>query len=254
MVDSLAKLYRYLEKPEWERAFEIVQEQDRDGRLDVFFDWAQEHYGDTSPDPVIQSVLDDPDKMYEVYLEDISPQVFQAFYDSDEWPPPEAFQKSWNILANPKIVKNQWLIHFTEHADAIAQQGFKHGVDDLTQLGNYLSHALRIKAAAGKFNFAYLVSSSNYRKGLGRFGHEAVVFKASGVSAYHKGDREIQVIFQGDTARDIVPITREFDGWVAGGLGKGGRPGQDEFKSLPEAVNWVVENYGQYKRLLTRRP
>lgn len=237
-VDSLGRLYRYLSKPDWERAFEAVKIREEDGYLDPLFDWAREHYGDTAPDPVVQSVLDDPDKMYEVYFEDISPEVYQAYYQSYEWAPPEWYQPlgkapSWFNLTRPKLVKNQWLIHFTNDAEAIAKQGFKHGVRDLTRLGNATSNALHAKRSSGKFNFAYLVSDPGYRKGV-KYGHEAVVFKANGVAAWHEGDQETQVVFEGSTARDIKPITQEYGAWYVGGQPEGG------FDTLAEAVSWAT--------------
>lgn len=182
MVNSLAMLLRYLQKPGWERAFEVVKKQDEEGDISTFFDWAREHYGGTAPDPVVQSVLDDPEKMYEVWFEDISPQVYEAYYRSYEWAPVSWYKAvgklapSWFVLSKPQIVKNQWLIHFTNNAEAIAGGGFKHGVSDLTRLGGALSNAIDAKRATGKFNFAYLLSESNFREGL-KYGHEAVVIQ-----------------------------------------------------------------------------
>ena len=61
-------------------------------------------------------------------------------------------------------------------------------------------------------------------------------------------------------AKDIVPLSEGYaGGWWANGIGKGGREedeaesDQDDgsFDSLSDAVDWVIANYNQYKRLLT---
>ena len=43
---------------------------------------------------------------------------------------------AWSFFDNdPQLIKNQWLIHFTNDAESIAKYGFKYGVDDYTKLG-----------------------------------------------------------------------------------------------------------------------
>ena len=142
-------------------------------------------------------------------------------------------------------------------ADQIAKGGFRYGQNDLSRLGGLVSNALDASRSSGKFNFAYNTNNqSQYQKGHGKYGREAVLIKASGVEAWHSGDQEHQVIFDNSTAKDIVPLTLSDwgSGWLVGGLGKGGRPdGQgDAFPSLVAAVEWAKKNYDQYKNVMQR--
>jgi len=255
VVNSLVKLYAYLSKKPWEKALEVAQRHDAEGDITRFFNWLVEHYSKTRvTDPLVQAVLDDPDKMYEVYFDGFQPKTLDAYYKSFTWVEPSWYRAdndapSWFHLSNPKIVKNQWLIHFTNDAKAVACAGFKHGVSNLEELGGATSNAIDAKRSTGKFNFAYQLSDP-WQEGF-KYAHEAVLFKASGVVAWHDGDQENQVVFQGNTAKDIVPLVIEFGDWFANGIGKGGRPDQDGFRQLPEAVRWVTTNFNQYKALLT---
>ncbi len=153
------------------------------------------------------------------------------------------------------IVKNQWLIHFTDSAADIASEGFKYGTSDIDQLG--LTHHQDKSTKRGSYAFAYKSSNfERYYKGRHgfRYGDEAVLFRASGVSAYHYGDQEEQVIFSTRTASDIIPIYNAGGEFYVGNaeLGKNGREADHDnmFENVPQAVDWVIKNFRQYKRLL----
>lgn len=172
----------------------------------------------------------------------------------------EAEHPSWLFMSNPKIVKNEWLIHFTGNANVVACRGFNYGMDDFTRLGLTTRYSLEQKP--GGYNFAYSAKGwEQYARGEHgfKYGGEAVLFRASGVQIWHAGDEETQVVFVGNTAHDIVPLTQggHDGGWWANGIGKGGHEegnyerGDGSFDSLSDAVKWVVKNFGQYKRLLT---
>jgi hypothetical protein len=172
----------------------------------------------------------------------------------------EAEHPTWLFMRNPKIVKNEWLIHFTRDAHTVACRGFTNGMDDYTRLGLTTRYSLEQKP--GGYNFAYSAKGwEHYAQGQHgfKYGGEAVLFRASGVQVWHDGDIEAQVIFVGNTAQDIVPLTQSgYDGgWWANGIGKGGREegnyeqGDGSFESLSKAVKWVLQNFSQYKRLLT---
>jgi hypothetical protein len=257
VVGSISELLRYLQKPDWQKVLEIVQERDSEGDSGRFGDWIAEHYQDhPSDDPSVQAVLSDPDQIMSLYPEDFSQQTYEDYHRSESWEDPRWYTRdgkgpSWFNLRSPKLVKNQWLIHFTNNADSIACSGFRHGTDDLTRLGGSVSNAIKARKSSGKFNFGYhLGDTSQYRKGL-KYGGEAVLFRASGLQAWHDGDQEWQVVFIGGTATDIIPLTQEFDKWVVNGLGRGGRPDQEGWDTLPQAVAWAMRNYAQYKRRLT---
>jgi hypothetical protein len=164
---------------------------------------------------------------------------------------------AWSYFDDrPTIVKNQWLIHFTNEADDIAMNGFKYGVDEITKLGltTYLS---QIDKEYGGFNFAYLLSDFNRygkagfgsRGGEYKYGKEAVIFRASGIKTYHYGDEEPQVIFYGNTAKNIIPITPgENNNWAIRHI----KTGRIIFESdnLEKIAYWVDRNYPQYHKTL----
>jgi hypothetical protein len=150
------------------------------------------------------------------------------------------------------IVKNDWLIHFTNNIWDIINEGFTKGVADpeYVALTTHLPPSMK---EMGGYNFAF--DLSNLRSAFGRwgpkYGKEAVMFRASGIRVYHYGDQEHQVIFLGESARDLVPITQDPN---TGEWAVGSHPRTEEplYKNddLGEVATWVENNYNQYKRLL----
>lgn len=161
---------------------------------------------------------------------------------------------AWSYFDDkPTLIKNQWLIHFTDNADDIAREGFKYGVDDMTKLG-LTTHLGEFDKKYGGYNFAYLLNDfskyakGNYSRGKYKYGKEAVVFNASGIKVWHYGDNEPQVIFYGNTARNIVPITSGENNDYAI-FGKNGRV-LFEHDDLETVVYWLIRNFEQYRKSL----
>ena len=159
---------------------------------------------------------------------------------------------AWGVMSFERIVKNQWLIHFGDEADEIwVNQKFSYGLDDLYNLG-YTTYFKKEAKKFGGYNFAYDIKDfarygrSSYGGGSWKYGSKVVLFRASGVKAHHYGDEEPQVIFWGETARDIVLI-RETDPGPWGVNGKGRYVFIGE---LTDAVRWVITNFDQYRRVL----
>jgi hypothetical protein len=152
------------------------------------------------------------------------------------------------------LVKNQWLVHFTNDAWGIARNGFKYGVDDPANLA-LTTHLPDSAKKRGGYNFAFL-ATDNYmgyvggRYGDMKYGKEAVVFRAGGIEVDHNTDNETQVIFWGASARDIVPITEDSNTglWSVGEVPNGNPAFAHE--NLKTVVDWVIANYNQYKRWL----
>ncbi len=157
---------------------------------------------------------------------------------------------SWSTLSYEGLVKNQWLIHFTDDAWGIANNGFKFGTDDMDRaaLSTWFTEASK---QSGGFNFAFLLSDfmrySGARGGSPKYGKEAVIFRASGIKIWHSGDEEPQIIFRGSEARDIVPIQHP-DNWVLPENSKGRPIYQNE--DLNAVTTWVVNNWAQYQQAL----
>jgi hypothetical protein len=246
-------LKQYLTQEDWEKGAEVALDNE-----DHFLEWLEENANLVEDEPDLQQVIEDgyvddawslPKDVLEWYFKDIAHSL-----RGESWSP------SWLFMDYVKVMKNQWMIHFTNDADGVACDGFRYGMDDLTRLG--LTTHFTSAAKPGGYNFAYDVDEwERYARGRHgfKYGDEAVLFRASGIKVWHHSDGEYQVIFVGDTAKDIVPLTKGgYDGgWWANGIGKGGREEQDSeqgdgsFDSLSEAVDWVTANYNQYKRLLT---
>lgn len=229
----------------------------------VFAEWAREEFepGETGSDE-LDAFLRDEIESWDVDFWSLDPKIKERFFQMGGWENHASSvidMPSWHYMDFRNIVKNQWMIHFTDDADGVACGGFKYGMDDVTRLG--LTTYYKNTAKPGGYSFAYDIGNweryAHGRHGF-KYGDEAVMFKASGVRVDHYGDQEEQIIFWGDTAKDIVPLTEGYyGGWYANGIGKGGREegeGGEEgeaFDSLSEAVDWVYNNFNQYKRLLT---
>ena len=112
----------------------------------------------------------------------------------------------------PTILKNAWLIHFTDHANAIARQGFTRGLDDPRSIGLTTHFTSRAKTKPG-YVFAYRpedVRRYAFRSsGSTRYGREAVLFRADAIVAYHHSDEEPQAISWGPESKDRHALTVE---------------------------------------------
>lgn len=75
----------------------------------------------------------------------------------------EEDKPAWSYFDYRNIVKNQWLIHFTNDADSIAKEGFTQGVFDIERLA-LTTRISDFEKQYGGYNFAYLLSE--YRKHL----------------------------------------------------------------------------------------
>ena len=150
-----------------------------------------------------------------------------------------------------ETVKNQWLVHFTQNAQAIAEQGFTKGIDPYAFDNLGLTTAIPDSYKLGGYNFAYTLDQVgpdlDYWSHFYKWG-QCVVFRASGIQVFHRTDDENQVIFMGNTATDIVPIFRVGGDWC---VGSKARPvfKNSDFKRVTQ---WVANNYVQYQRTLRK--
>ncbi len=237
-----------------------------------FVEWLQDEF---PPDDTITTegydvtevVAAVEDGRYEV-LYDIVGVVAEAFLRSADRNPNltnNADTPSYFFFDYQGIVKNQWLIHFTDQAYDIVRDGFTVGVDDLSRLG--LTVFLNQRAKPGGYNFAYTLDAfERYGRRESehswKYGREAVLFRASGLELWHSGDEEPQVIFWGPSARDRIELNQnsyyewderykervEADGWVVDACdGAGALFGAEK---LTTVVGWVVRNFDQYRNKL----
>lgn len=183
-------------------------------------------------------------------------QVFRdkgGFAASDMYP---VEAPSFLYFNTPELIKNQWLIHFTkDDAQAIQADGFTKGVDDLTTLG--LTTHIYEEDKPGGYNFAYHLGdflrygSSHY--GGWKYGKSAVMFRASGLRMWHSGDEEPQVIFWGADAKDIVVLAQHGENWMVDSCKPIERDDVYAAEDLEAVVDWVVDNFQQYRKVLVCR-
>jgi len=207
-------------------------------------------------------MFDGDDSELMVWLSNNDRGVYKAYaeylYDkisSNDLHIPDNELPAWVYFDNkPSIIKNQWLVHFTEDADDIAEKGFIYGVDDMTKLG-LTTNLGKFYKQYGGYNFAYTLNDfkkyakRSYIHGGGyKYGSEVVMFRSSGIRTWHNGDEEYQVIFFGKTATNIIPIgSGEDKEW--GVRSKSGRI-LFEDDDLEKVVYWVDANYQQYRKSL----
>lgn len=166
---------------------------------------------------------------------------------------PDADYPAWSFFDYRGLIKNQWLIHFTKDAYSISKEGFKYGVDEMGKLG-LTCHLSDFEKKYGGYNFAYTIQdyvryakSGHYGRYTFKYGNEAVIFRASGIKLWHWGDEEPQVIFYGNTAKNIIPITGGENAEYGVKSSKTGAKlfESDDFNSV---VNWIIKNYDQYRK------
>jgi hypothetical protein len=222
---------------------------------DVEFELPKNEYIDNDGNTIYSEEYDTIELM--TWLENNNKEIYNQFAEylynkisNNTLPINDAEYPAWSYFDdNPQIIKNQWLIHFTNDAYGIAENGFKYGVDDMTKLG-LTTHLGDFDKKYGGYNFAYTLNdfqkyaSSSY-SGY-KYGKEAVIFNASGIKVWHYGDEEPQVIFYGNTAKNIIPITNG-ENAKYGIYNKNGNL-LYENDDLPKIVNWIVNNYQQYRK------
>ena len=185
------------------------------------------------------------------------PDAMEKYHHSNSEMAQYSDAPSYLHMSFQEIIKNQWLIHFTDASYDIASEGFTQGVDDFATLGltTHMSDAMK---SYGGYNFAYRIDDyTSYGKVSGygshgsgwKYGTECVVFRASGILVDHFGDQEPQVIFFGNTAHDIIPITNSYDKWQVRSV-KTMEPLFSDDK-LETVVAWVIDNFEQYRKHLT---
>jgi hypothetical protein len=153
---------------------------------------------------------------------------------------------AWMLLrpeADHLLPNNTWLIHFSDHAADIKQHGFIYGVPDINRIALTFKHNMfsdkgqRVEYKQPGYNYAYQLSNMKPNTRTGYYGKHAILFRGTGLSLYHDGDRERQTVFWGpsaNTANGIV-ITGTPHGWVTDVGPKG--------KSIDDLVNRIMKNF-----------
>lgn len=258
VLEPITYLGRYLQQTDKEKGVELAYE----FANDLLFDYLR----NLEDKNLIPSEYDESDS-YEIldYLREKNPKIFDAFAEyvlikfrkypdsMHNWNHGAGYP-SWSYLDFTRYIKNQWLIHFSDHASDIwREQKFSYGMSEPETLGLTTYHSQKSKS--GGYNFAFTLSDyqkygknrNSYNVGGWKYGKEAVVFRASGVKTWHNGDEEPQVIFWGPSAKDIVLIENLDGDW-----GVSSKTGRVIYKSenLSDIEEWIVNNFNQYRHVL----
>jgi len=166
---------------------------------------------------------------------------------------------SWFFFEDVELIKKQWLIHCTDFGSSlgIAKKGFIKGTYEIDELG--LTTNVSKKSSYG-YDFAYTVydfdkyADRTYRSvNKFRYGNELILFRSSGVRAYHNGDSEYQTIFWGRNASDILMVyVNEENGkyYIASNINHAKLV---EFEDASDLVRWLDKNYEQYVKHISSR-
>lgn len=215
----------------------------------------EEQPGDEYEDYEIVDIIQQKDKpVFDAFADYLFDKVErnELSVDDTEYP-------AWSYITHPRLITNQWLIHFTEEPWKIAREGFTRGVSELDKL--HLTTRLgEFDKKYGGYNFAFRADiykryarRGYMHEGGYKYGNEAVMFIGSGIEIIHHGDEEPQVIFWGKKARNIVPITLEYgDDYAVHNIKKGGVVYKSQ--DLDDVVSWVMRNYDRYKNVIQYEP
>lgn len=194
-------------------------------------------------------------------------------------------------LMDPEIKKTQWLLHFTAFEDDaldICRNGFKYGLDiSQKERMAYTNKNLTRDDKHGKMSYAFnaedvanghFITNTSIPRDEWAFGnmfdqkaweqamHYVVMFKSSGIEAYHGTDRQYQVIFNTDNAKDFVllkygmdqnPNPKDTRHMVRGRTNSvkwmvmandGSKRCLYYNSSLSNVVKWVMDNFAQYRK------
>ena len=185
--------------------------------------------------------------------------LYWYLIDMAQTPGNEYEAPAFVFFSHPRIVKNKWLVHFSDYAYHIAKDGFIYGTQELDGLAYSGAGDINNKYGEG-YDFAYEADSAmdvfntpNHTWETPKYGSEFVLFRASGVEVWHSGDQEKQVIFYGPSAKSIIYIRKDSP--------KGNVYDTDlwqvcdvhnnrvlyETPDLEEVIDWAINNYEQYK-------
>lgn len=156
---------------------------------------------------------------------------------------------SWVFFEYRGEIQDSWLVHLTDEADQIKENGFE-GFPNYEKLGLTTQLSKRHPSgwvfACEPETFDKGECGSNER-GESFYGTEAVLFKAPGLKVYHRTDKERQVIFWSEDAKNIISVKRGNGGW------KPHIEGSPTFDSI-SSVSSYLQRHGSSDRPSGRPP
>jgi len=199
-----------------------------------------------------------PDYIQNDFKGDISELITRKLQDD----PVNTDTRAYMTLNDMKpLNRNTWLVHFTEYADYIAVEGFTRAVTNVDKLGLTKQGLSDYEYSDDGYSFAFEAASRDaiYVAHDEKYGDECVVFQNSGVSAWHNGDDENQVIFHSKDVdpKNIIRMKKVDGDWVVlPHPKKENRYGRHDLDggliagSYEKMIEWIKTNNRQYSKAL----
>lgn len=224
----------------------------------LFRDWMQYEH----PEVEDLDYMDDLDfselkDRYGEYFPEFEKKLEGGLYRNE----PEIYassSRSMDLRRHQLLPNDTWLIHFSDNASYIAQEGFTIGATDVSRLG--ITKSSDYEPEENGYNFAFLADGKEapFVGRKGKYGRDAVMFRNTGVHVYHYGDEENQVIFYGPDVKEFVLIKKvDGDFKVVGNDNYSAKDylfdsslTHKKEDSLTQCIKWVETNWQQYKNVL----
>ena len=249
-------LWKYFNKSDEEKDEELIRQNFSRFYSYINYEISEEEfnqYFSNDKDTEIEQMCDNQDVglaeeiingSLQYFKRDFANYLIQELFDLPQYAP------SWLTLTNPQKVTNEWLIHFSDESFWIAQDGFKHMKPNIESLAYTRWLKTQYNGLDDGYCFAYDCKDfENYYKTVGgklKYGNEAVIFRASGVKLWHRGDKEYQVIFYGSDAKDFIYIEENDGQWCIKSTQHGSVLYTSD--SIQNIVKWATNNYDQYNK------
>lgn len=179
---------------------------------------------------------------------------------SDFWWYRVRYKNDWNAAIIPVgEIHNQWLIHFTNHAHEIINKGFTQGTPNKSKVAYTCWVHSNDKHYKNGYLYGYKIN--DIPNDATKFGEDAILFQASGIEVYHRGDKEKQVIFHNQDAKNLIYIQcpdnfpntyqNKLKDWTVASLIT------DEplytSDSIEDVIEWILKNFSQYRKHLIHK-
>ena len=185
-------------------------------------------------------------------------------------------QPAWEWMTFERFYQNTWNIHFTgigdsttddrgnENVEAIARDGFKYGTNLDEMKGVWISGWKYLEdkelLPEGGYVFGYALDDFMDSRLVRDIHAPFVMFQASGMEVYHRGDGEHQCIFLSNTIRNLIPVfVTENDQYYIRDKNNEekiywqGKEGEDNLQQIENLNHWIEKSFVQYKNRIVWR-
>lgn len=175
------------------------------------------------------------------------------------------------FLTDPKLIKNKWVIHFTNKSSAldICEHGFQMGIpkEKMSQLAYTAKVNPKNKSANG-YVYAYDVDkiyNGHLSLRMVENAPAAVMCQVNGIEVHHGTDMEDQIIFHPSTVKNMVLLLKTDDVNLRWQVARNTIQRDDlrrldkhndklispnDFNTLDAIIEWVKTNSFQYRNII----